>query len=82
MFLAKVYVYYKKGVLDPQSGAIKNAISDCGFEQVRDVETGKFYNVKIDAADKATAQKIATELCEKILSNPVIEDYEFDIMEA
>ena len=54
-----------KRSIRPQSGAIKNAISDCGFEQVRDVETGKFYNVKIDAADKATAQKSPTELCER-----------------
>jgi len=82
MFLAKVYIYYKTGVLDPQSSAIKTTIADCGFDKVSDIETGKFYNVKIDVADKASAEKVATELCEKILSNPVIEDYKFEIMEA
>jgi len=82
MFIAKVYIYYKTGVLDPQSSAIKTTISDCGFEQVKDVQTGKLYNVKIDAQDKASAQEIVTELCEIILSNPVIEEYEFEIMEA
>jgi len=82
MFMAKVYIYYKAGVLDPQSNAIKTTLLNCGFDKVYDVQTGKFYNVKIDAPNKTVAQEIVSELCEKILSNPVIEDYEIDIMEA
>ncbi|NLZ52036.1 MAG: phosphoribosylformylglycinamidine synthase subunit PurS [Thermoanaerobacteraceae bacterium] len=82
MFLAKIYIYYKTGVLDPQSSAIKTTISNCGFEQVKDVQTGKFYKLKVDTQDKVSAQQIVTELCEKVLSNPVIEDFVFEIMEA
>lgn len=82
MYLAKVYTYYKTGVLDPQGSAIKTTISSCGFEHVKNVKTGKLYEVEIDARDKAQAQKIADELCQKVLVNPVIEDYKLEIMEA
>ncbi|MDD4570373.1 MAG: phosphoribosylformylglycinamidine synthase subunit PurS [Tepidanaerobacteraceae bacterium] len=82
MFLAKVFIYYKTGVLDPQGSAIKATISSSGFEHVKDVRTGKFFEVKIDTCDKAQAQEIANELCEKVLANPVIEDYKYEIMEA
>jgi|LFRM01.1.fsa_nt_gb phosphoribosylformylglycinamidine synthase PurS subunit len=82
MYTVRVYIYYKSGVLDPQSGAIKATLSDLGFDQIHDVETGRFYSLKIDAQDISSAQAIANELCEKLLTNPVIEDYEFEIMEA
>ncbi|NLL98241.1 MAG: phosphoribosylformylglycinamidine synthase subunit PurS, partial [Tepidanaerobacter sp.] len=43
MYTVRVYIYYKSGVLDPQSGAIKATLSDLGFDQIHDVETGRFY---------------------------------------
>ncbi|HHV17723.1 MAG TPA: phosphoribosylformylglycinamidine synthase subunit PurS [Thermoanaerobacterales bacterium] len=81
MFLVKVYTFPKTGVLDPQGSAIKAAVSSSGFERVKDVQTGKYYEVRIDAGDKAKTQEIVKELCQNILVNPVIEDYEFEIME-
>lgn len=82
MFLAKVYINYKTGVLEPQGSAIKATISDSGFDNVKDVQSGKFYEVKIDVQNKAQAEATVKKLCETVLVNPVIEDYEFEIMEA
>lgn len=81
MFLVKVYTFPKTGVLDPQGSAIKATVASSGFEHVKDVQTGKYYEIGIDACDIAKTQEIVKELCEKVLVNLVIEDYEFDIME-
>ncbi|HHX22523.1 MAG: phosphoribosylformylglycinamidine synthase subunit PurS [Tepidanaerobacteraceae bacterium] len=82
MFLAKVYITYKTGVLDPQSSAIKGSLASSGFENVKDVQTGKFYELKVEAQDKAHAQQVIEGLCERVLVNPVIEDFKIEIMEA
>jgi len=82
MFLVKVYTFPKIGVLDPQGDAIKMTVSSSGFEHVKDVQTGKYYEIRIDACDIAKTQEMVKELCEKVLVNPVIEDYEYEIVEA
>ncbi|WP_213975184.1 phosphoribosylformylglycinamidine synthase subunit PurS [Tepidanaerobacter acetatoxydans] len=82
MFLARVFTFPKTGVLDPQGSAIKATISNIGFKDVQDIQTGKYYEVRINACDAAKAKEIMKELCEKVLVNPVVEDYKFEIMEA
>lgn len=79
MFLAKVYVTLKKSVLDPQGVTIKHALDSLGYNSIDSVRMGKYFEVKINEADKKTADNIAKEICDKLLVNPVIEEYRFDI---
>ena len=72
----KVYVTPKNGVLDPQGKAIEQALGDLGFEGVSEVRQGKV--IELQLADD-TDQEDIKEMCEKLLSNPVIEDYEISI---
>jgi phosphoribosylformylglycinamidine synthase PurS subunit len=81
MFLVKVYTFPKIGVLDPQGSAIKATVTSLGFEHVKDVQTGKYFEVKIDICDIEKTKEIVKELCQGVLANPVIEDYKFEIME-
>ena len=71
-----VNVKLKPGVLDPQGKAVKHALSSLGFKGVGDVRIGKQIVLEIDENDKEKARKIATDMCDEILANIVIEDYE------
>lgn len=73
---AVVKVTLKKGVLDPQGKAIGTALTGLGFDGVGDVRQGKF--IEIELPDGTPEAKIK-EMCEKLLANPVIEDYEIAI---
>jgi len=73
---ALVHVRLKPDVLDPQGKAIRNACGSLGYGAVNEVRQGKLFEIGLDAADEAGAQKLVAELCDKLLANPVIEDYE------
>ncbi len=73
---AVVKVTLKKGVLDPQGKAIGTALTGLGFAGVGDVRQGKF--IEIELPD-GTPESTVKEMCEKLLTNPVIEDYEIAI---
>jgi phosphoribosylformylglycinamidine synthase len=73
---ALVHVTLKSDVLDPQGKAIQNASAALGYEAVKSVRQGKLFEVELDAADEASARSLLAELSSKLLSNPVIEDYE------
>ena len=80
-FNAKVTVRLKKGLLDPQGTAIGGALRSLGYSQVKEVKVGKFIEVIIEAKSKAEAGKKVEEMCRKLLANPVIEVYSYDIEE-
>ncbi|PJA28131.1 MAG: phosphoribosylformylglycinamidine synthase [candidate division Zixibacteria bacterium CG_4_9_14_3_um_filter_46_8] len=70
----RVYVSLKKGLADPQGQTIKQALNDIGFGEIKEVRVGKFLDISIDAKpDEAVA--ILREISEKVLANPVIEDF-------
>jgi phosphoribosylformylglycinamidine synthase len=73
---ALVHVTLKSDVLDPQGKAIQNASAALGYGAVQSVRQGKLFEIELDAADEASAQKLLSELCSKLLANSVIEDYE------
>lgn len=66
----------KQGVLDPQGKAIGRALSGLGFEEVGEVRQGKV--IELEVAD-GTDEKRIKDMCEKLLANPVIEDYKIEI---
>ena len=81
MYLARVYVTLKPTVNDPQGLTIRGALHSLGFEDVESVRAGKYLEVRLDAKDKKRAEKQLTEMCRKLLANPVIEDYRFEVAE-
>ena len=81
MFLARVYVTLKPTVNDPQGLTIRGALHSLGFADVESVRAGKYLEVRIAADDRAKAEKQLAEMCRKLLANPVIEDYRFELEE-
>lgn len=82
MFLSKVTVTLRKSILDPQGKAVEHAVSTLGLRGVHDVRIGKHIEFKIDASSEAEAQHVAGEVCKKLLSNPVMEDYHVEIQKV
>ncbi len=82
MIRAKVYITLRQGVLDPQGETVKGALETLGFAAVRDVRIGKFMVITLNSASKGEAKRQIEEMCKKLLANPVIEDYRFELEEA
>ena len=77
---ARVTVMPKKSVLDPQGVAVRDAVAQHGFPQVKSVRIGKYMEIELsDAEAGADAEARLHEICKDLLSNPVIEDYELQI---
>lgn len=79
MFKAKIYVSLRQGVLDPQGQAVRSGLHSQGFTAVADVRIGKYLEVNVEANDKAQAESLIRAMCEKLLANPVMEDYTFTL---
>ena len=76
-----VNVHLKKGVLDPQGKAVLHALHTLGFGEVEDVRVGKQILIDINTQDKEEAIKKVKEMADKLLANPVIENYEIEVKE-
>lgn len=72
---AVVYVTLKADVLDPQGKAIAHACAALGYGAVEGVRQGKLFEIQISAPDEAAARSVAQQVSEKLLANPVIEDF-------
>jgi phosphoribosylformylglycinamidine synthase len=79
--LAKVYVKMKEGVLDPQGKAVLGALHSLGYKEARDARVGRYIEVRLDGVARKDAERRLREMCEKLLANPIIEDYRFEIEE-
>ncbi len=71
----------KKTVLDPQGQTIQHALSSLGYSQVRDVRQGKFFVLELNGASRDDAQKQVERIAKEVLTNPVIEEFRFEILE-
>ncbi len=78
---AIVSVLLKPDVLDPQGRAIQRACATLGYDAVSDVRQGKLFEIALGTDDRATAERLVRELCEKLLANAVIEDWRIDRFE-
>lgn len=76
---AKIIVMPKKTVLDPQGKTVKHALESIHFKGIKGVRIGKFIEVELTGRNKAALKKKIDDACHQLLSNPVIEDYEFTI---
>ena len=78
---ATVKVRLKNGILDPQGLTVKNALIHLGFKNMKNVRIGKLIELEIENTKSEEAKKIIEDACNKLLSNPVIEDYVYEISE-
>ncbi len=76
---AKIIITPKKAVLDPQGKTVQNALAHIGYTGIGSVHVGKYLEIELTNGDKESARKQIDEACHRILSNPVIEDYRFEI---
>ena len=75
----KVFVTPRRGILDPQGRAVEHALKSLGFKSVADVKIGKYIVLEIGAQSNAEARDQALQMCERLLANPLIEDYTFEV---
>ena len=80
--LAKIHITLKPGVNDPQGLAIAGGLRSIGFGGVEGVRAGKYMEVRLDADDRDVAARQVDEMCHRLLANPVIESYRYEIAEA
>ena len=76
MAKARVLIRPKEGILDPQGKAVERALPALGFEGIEHVRVGRVVELEIDEPDRLG------ELCEKLLANPLIEDYEIEQLDG
>ena len=81
MFLAKIYITLKPTVNDPQGLTIRGALHNLGFNNVTSVRMGKFIELKVDTHNKKQAREKVDQMCRKLLANPVIENFTFELEE-
>ena len=80
----RVYVTPKKGILDPQGAAVERSLPNLGFTGVSGVQIGKIIDLTIsgDGLSVAAVREQVDDMCRRLLSNPIIEDYTFEISEG
>ena len=72
-------VTLKKEVLDPQGKVVNQTLKNMGYDSIVNVRQGKYFDIELNENDKEKAKKIAEEICKKLLTNVVIEDYTVDL---
>jgi phosphoribosylformylglycinamidine synthase subunit PurS len=75
----KIFVSLKQGVLDPQGKAIERSLHTLGYDEVREVRAGKYFELELETTSRAAAELRIREFCDKLLANPIIEDFRFEI---
>jgi phosphoribosylformylglycinamidine synthase PurS subunit len=78
---AHVWVMLKQTVFDPQGQTIQHALASLGYAKVQDVRQGKFFVLKLDGLTKTEAQQQVERISREVLTNPVIEEFRFEILE-
>lgn len=75
----KIFITLKNGVVDPQGITIKGALESLGYEGIANVRLGKYIQMELNWKSGKEAEKDIEEMCQKLLANPVIEDYRYEI---
>jgi phosphoribosylformylglycinamidine synthase subunit PurS len=78
---AKIIVMPKKTVLDPQGKTVKHALESMNFRGIKDVRVGKFMEIELEGGTRTELQTKIDAACRELLSNPVIEEYSFEMHE-
>lgn len=81
-WLARIHVTLKPVVLDPQGDAVLGGLHQLGFDSVSSVRVGKYLEISLAAPDQAAAESAVTQMCARLLANPVIESYRYSVEPA
>ena len=81
-YRVQVHITPRRGILDPQGKTVADALHALGFGGVRDVHVGRHIVVELDARDGKSAEQSTREMCDRLLANPVTEDYEVEGVEG
>ena len=73
-----ITVTLKRDVLDPQGKVVRETLKNMGPANIKNVRQGKYFEIDLEEKDKKKAEKIISEMCEKLLANTVIEDYKIN----
>ena len=76
---ARVYVTLKPSVFDPQGRTIAEALHSLGYAGVEDVRQGKYFELDLATTERAQAERLAADVADKVLANPVIESYRIEV---
>lgn len=76
-----MHIVPRRGILDPQGKAVEHALQSLGFSSVRDVHVGRHIVVETEAASASDARDEVAAMCDRLLANPVTEDFEIESAE-
>jgi len=82
LYKAKVLIKRRPSILDPQGKAIEKGAEHLGLKNIKNTRIGKYIEFDLDVKDKAAAEKEVKEYCSKLLSNPIMEDFDFTLEEV
>lgn len=78
---ARVLVSFKDSVLDPQGQTVKNALHTLGYTSVQDVRQGKVFEIELENLSRREAEKLIPKIADKVLANPIIEKFTWEILD-
>ena len=81
MYHSKILVTLRQSILDPQGKAVEHGVHSLGYGLVRNVRIGKFVEMDVEALTREEAERVTKEVSQKLLANPVMEDFSFTIEE-
>jgi len=76
----RILVSFKESVLDPQGQTVKNALHTLGYHFIKDVRQGKVFEIELKDISKAEAEKAIPEIADKVLANPIIEKFSWQVL--
>ena len=79
MARARVYITLKEGISDPQGKTVLRALKSLGYDEVADLRVGKYMELELDGEDQGKLEARLGEMSEKLLTNPIIEDYRMEV---
>lgn len=82
MYKAKVVITRRSSILDPQGKAVEIGAIHLGLKNIRNTRIGKYIEFDVDTTDRTTAEKEVNNYCDKLLSNPIMEDFDFTLEEV
>lgn len=82
MYHSKIHVTLRKSILDPQGKTVEHGIHSLGYESVNHVRMGKYVELDVNTEKQEEAERITREVCERLLANPVMEDFHFSIEQS
>ena len=82
LFRVAIHIVPRRGLLDPQGKAVSGALHALGFSGVRDTRIGRFIVLEMEATDAMDADAAVRQMCERLLANPVTEDFEIEGVHA